>query len=77
MARLDAIEAAQRRGIIHVIRDDNDDEEELEIVRDDLEEQMTMEERMLRAIKNIGGKPRLDTPIYFGSLNQEELIDWI
>ena len=38
---------------------------------------MTMEERLLRAINNIGGKPRLDTPMYSGSLYPEELIDWI
>lgn len=40
MARMDSIEVAQRRGITHVIRDDNDDEEELETIK---EEQMTME----------------------------------
>ena len=77
MDRMDAIEATKRRGITHVIRDENVDEEELGIIRDEPEEQMTMEEIILRAINNIGGKPRLDTPIYFDSLNPEELIDWI
>ena len=33
MARLDAIEVDQRRGITHVMKDDSDDEEELETVR--------------------------------------------
>lgn len=77
MPRLDAVEASHRRGITYVMKDDNDDEEELEIIRDDPKEKMTMEERMLKAINNIGGKPRLDTPVYSGSLNPQELIDWI
>ena len=38
---------------------------------------MTMEERMIKAISSIGGKPKLDTHVYSGSLNPEELIDWI
>ena len=38
---------------------------------------MTMEERMIKAITSIGGQPKLDTPIYFNSLNPKELIDWI
>ena len=36
---------------------------------------MTIEERMISAINSIGGKPKLDTPIYFSSLNPKELID--
>ena len=35
---------------------------------------MTMEERMIRAIRNIGGKPKLDTPIYSSCLSPKELI---
>ena len=38
---------------------------------------MTIEERMIKAINSNGGKPKLDTPIYFGCLNIEELIHWI
>ena len=77
MARIDSIEATQRRGITHVISDDSNDDEELETIREEHEEQMTMEERMIKAISSIGGKPKLDTHVYSGSINPEELIDWI
>lgn len=77
MARMDAIEATQRRGITHVIRDHNEEEEELETIKEEQEEHMTMEERMIRVINSVGGKPKLDTPIYSNCLNPKELIDWI
>ena len=48
----------------------------IKTTREELED-MTMEDRMIKAIDNIGGKPRVDTPIYFGSLNPEELIYYI
>ena len=35
MAKMDVIMTDQRRDITHVIRDDNDDEEELEIIREE------------------------------------------
>ena len=38
---------------------------------------MTIEERIIKAISNIKGKPRLDTHVYYNSLNHKELIDWI
>ena len=74
VVRMDSIEEAQRRGIKPMIRDDNDDEEELEIINEELDEKMTMEERMIRAISSIGGKPNLDTLVYSSSLNLKELI---
>ena len=48
MTRMDAIEAGQRRGITHVIRDDNEEEEELETMREEQEERMKMEERITK-----------------------------
>jgi hypothetical protein len=38
---------------------------------------MIIEEKIIRAINGIGGKPKLDTPIYSHGLNPKELIDWI
>ena len=32
---------------------------------------------MIKSISTIGGKPRLDPPIYSEILNPRELIDWI
>ena len=77
VARVDAIEATKRRGTAQVIREDNDDDEELETIIEEHEEQMTMEETMIKFISNIGSKPKLDTHVYSGSLNSEELIVWI
>jgi hypothetical protein len=47
MAIMDAMEVAQRRGISQA--DDNDDEAEVEIAREELEEQVIVEERMIKA----------------------------
>ena len=38
MARMDAVEASQRRGITHVLRDDSDDEKEEDTIREEQEE---------------------------------------
>ena len=57
MTKMDVVEATHRIGIAHVVRDISDDEEETE--REEEEEQVTVEERMFKAISNIGGKPRL------------------
>ena len=60
-----------------MVRDGNDDEEELEIIREEQEEKMTTEKRMIKSISSIGGKPKLNTHVYSNSLNPGELIDWI
>jgi len=75
MTIMDAIEAAQRRGIAQVARDFSNDEAKTK--REEQEEQVTVEERMIRAINTIGCKPRLDTLIYSRNLNLKELIDLI
>jgi hypothetical protein len=48
-----------------VVQDIKDDEGESKTTREEIEEHMTMEERMIRAINSTGGKPKLDTPIYY------------
>lgn len=35
------------------------------------------EENILKAISNIGKRPKFDVPTLLGNLNLEELIDWI
>ena len=77
MSRMGAMEATQRRGIAHVVEDTSDDEAELKTMREETKEDMIVEERMIREIKGIGGKPKLATQVYSRSLNIEELIDWI
>jgi hypothetical protein len=50
MTRMDAMEVAQRRGIVHVVQDISDDEAESKTTREEPKEHVTMEERMIRAI---------------------------
>ena len=35
-----------------------------------------LEERIIKALTYLRGKPKLETPTYSGSLNPKELIDW-
>ena len=56
------------------MQDNSNDEVKIETTREELED-MTLEYRIIKAIDNIGGKPRLDIPIYSRSLNPKELIE--
>ena len=38
---------------------------------------MTVEDRIIRSINGIGGKPKLGTLVYSRSLNINELVDYI
>ena len=69
MAIMDVIEATQMRGTAHVLRYNNDDEAKSKTTREEAEENMTVEDRIIKAIKGIGGKPRIDIPIYSISIN--------
>ena len=77
MSRMDAIEVVQRRGIASVMQDNGDDEAESKTTRKEIEENMTVKDKMIRAINDIIGTPKLYTLLYSGSLNHKELIDWI
>jgi hypothetical protein len=68
----------QRRDVFLVIHcDDSDDEVKVESTRDELEGEVAIEEIMIRTIKYLGGKSRLETPLYYKNLNFKELIYWI
>lgn len=46
--------------------------------REELEQKVIVEERMIIKIRGIVGKSKLhESPIYFEILNLQELIDWI
>lgn len=69
--RLDALETTRRRDI-----DIGDFDEAEQTSKEEVEEE-TLEEKMINMIAWIIIKPRLDVPMYEGSLNPEELIDCI
>jgi hypothetical protein len=71
------METAQRRGIGAGGFNDSEVEEEA----GHAEEEVTVEdasiERLIRAISRMSLKTKMDIPVYEGSLNAEELLDWI
>jgi hypothetical protein len=75
-ARLEEMEIVQRRGA--GARDISDSEVEEEARH---EEEVTVEdastERLIKAIARMSSKTKMDIPAYEGSLDVEELMDWI
>jgi hypothetical protein len=75
-ARLEDMEAAQRRTAS--AGDLSDSEGEVEAER---EEEVAAEdastERLIKAIARMGAKAKMDIPVYEGNLDAEELLDWI
>jgi glucose-6-phosphate isomerase len=69
-ARLEAMEAIQRRD------PDAGDISEGETSEEEQDE-VTKEERVLRMLVKVGGRPKVEVPMYEGNLNVEELMDWI
>ena len=73
-ARLEAMELAQRGGID--MNDVSDAEEEPQEQAAEPEEE-GFETRFIKAIVGASSKPKLEVPMYEGSLDVEKLIDWI
>jgi hypothetical protein len=74
--RLEEMEIAQRR--IASVGDLSDSYSEIEAKR---EEEVAAEdaanEHLIKAIAWMGAKARMDLPVYEGSMDAEELLDWI
>ena len=65
------------RGINLPIRDESENEDEVE---ENVEAGVVLnpkEERIFRAISNIGKRPKFEVPIFLRNLNPKELIDWV
>ena len=59
------------------IRDESEDEDEVE-ENAEVEAVLNLEEeRLFRAISEIGKRPKFEVPTFLGNLNPEELINWI
>ena len=63
---------------IHIpIRNESEDEDEVE---ENVKAEVVLnleEERIFRAISKIGKRPKFEVPTFLGNLNPDELIDWI
>ena len=69
--RMETIEIAQRRthdeGVDSTKGESSQEEEE--------EENKTT--KVIKMLAKVGRKPKVEIPVYEGSLNEEELMDWI
>jgi hypothetical protein len=71
------METTQRRGVSAGEFIDFKVEEEAGHDAEDVSAEDASIERLIRAIARMSSKTKMDIPIYEGSLNAEELLDWI
>jgi hypothetical protein len=76
-ARLEEMETAQRRGVCAADFSDPEIEEEAGHDQEEVTAEDASTERLIKAISRMSSKTKMDIPVYEGSLNAEELLDWI
>jgi hypothetical protein len=76
-ARLEEMETTQRRGVGAAEFSDPEIEEEAGHAEEEVTAEDASTERLIRAISRMSSKTKMDIPVYEGSLNAEELLDWI
>jgi hypothetical protein len=76
-ARLEEMETTQRRGAGTTDFSDPEVEEEAGHDQEEVAAEDASTERLIRAISRMSLKTKMDIPVYEGSLNAEELLDWI
>ena len=76
-ARLEEMETAQRSGAGAVDFSDSEVEEEVGHDAEEVSAEDASTKRLIRAISRMSLKTKMDIPVYEGSLNAEELLDWI
>jgi hypothetical protein len=76
-ARLEDMEATQRRGADAGEFSDPEMEEEAGHDEGEVSAEDASTERLIRDISRMSSKTKMDIPTYEGSLNAEELLDWI
>jgi hypothetical protein len=76
-ARLKDMETTQRRGADAEEFNDPEMEEEAGHVEGEVAAEDAATERLIKAISRMSSKTKMHIPTYEGSLNVEELLDWI
>ena len=71
------METAQRRGVGVTEFSDPEIEEEAGHAEEEVTTEDVSTERLIRAISRMSSKMKMGIPVYEGSLNAEELLDWI
>ena len=74
-ARLEDMEATQRRGADVGEFSDPEFEEEAGHAEEEISTEDASTERLIKAISMMSLKTKMDIPVYEGSLNVEELLD--
>jgi Icc-related predicted phosphoesterase len=71
---MEAMEVAQRRAPdVGDVSDAESEEAEVEEVA----VENVVEEHLLRAVFRLGGRAKIEVPMYEGNLDAEEMLDWI
>jgi hypothetical protein len=73
-AQMEEMEAAQRRA--PDVGDASDAKSEEAEVEEAAGEDV-VEEHLLRAVARLGGRAKIEVPMYEGNIDAEELLDWI
>jgi hypothetical protein len=76
-ARLEEMETTQRCGVGAGEFSDSEVEEEFGHDAEEISAEDASIERLIKAISKMSSKTKMDIPVYEGSLNAEELLDWI
>jgi hypothetical protein len=76
-ARLEDMETTQKRGADTGHFSDPEIEEEDGHDQEEVTAEDASTERLIKAISRMSSKTKMDIPTYEGSLNAEELLDWI
>lgn len=69
--RMEKIETAQRRELEEGV------ESAVEAYFKEEEDEENETTKVIKVLVKVGGKPKVEIPVYEGSLNAEELMDWI
>lgn len=69
--RMETIEAAQRRA-----HDERDEISSQAYSAEEVDEDNETT-KFIKMLEKVGGKPKVEIPMYEGSLNTEELMDWM
>ena len=75
-----ALHEKMHRGMNLTIMDENEDEgEEGQVDQEEKQEEVLNieEERIFKAITNIGKRPKFNVPMFLRNFNLEELINWV
>ena len=76
-AQMESLQIMQSRGVIANNMDISDEENEFDQTQEEGEEAKYPREKMIKYLKELRGKPKMEVATYSKSWDLEESIDWI